>query len=200
MYYVITSVSNDAGYKMSFSYQLDFRGRSFIRGIKFTNDPNELSHLQHPQKPIQVKISNPDDRDPWPTFEEVPVPFLSKHMYEVLLAAGVNNIDVYPVEISHPDGTIAPESDNYFVFNLLGAVAAVDLAKTVYDPNTQVASMITMSFDSLAVDETKAQGHLMFRLAESLTTILVHESVKAALEKANIPLIEFYEPEYYAAL
>jgi hypothetical protein len=200
MYYVIKSVSNDAGYKMSFSYRPDFRGRAFDEGVKFTDDQNELPHLQHPKSPIQVKIRDDDKNNPWPSFISVPVPFLSKHMYEVLLAAGVNNIDVYPVEISHPDGTIAPESDNYYVFNLLGTVAAVDLAKTVYDPNTQVASMITMSFDSLAIDKAKAKGHLMFRLAESITTILVHESVKTALEEANIPLIEFYETEHFAAL
>ena len=57
-----------------------------------------------------------------------------------------------------------------------------------------------MSFDSLAIDEAKAKGQLMFRLAESLSTILVHESVKKALEHAQIPLIEFYEPEHFAAL
>ena len=200
MYYVITRTTNDAGYQMSFTYIEDHDGRMFKDGIKFTDDPDELPHLQHPQGPVQVKIRSRHKNDPWPTFVEVPVPFLSKHMYEVLLAAGVNNIDVYPVEISHPDGTIAPESDNYFVFNLLGAVAAVDLANTVYDPSTQVASSMKMSFDSLAIDEAKAKGHLMFRLAESLSTILVHESVKKALEHAQIPLIEFYEPEHFAAL
>ncbi len=200
MYYVIKSVSNDAGYKMSFSYIEDFDGRAFDEGVKFTDDPNEPPHLQHPKSPIQVKIRDDDKNNPWPSFISVPIPFLSKQMYNVLRTAGVNNMDVYPIEIFYPDGTLAPESDNYYVFNLLGTVAAVDLAKTVYDPSTQVASMITMSFDYLAVDETKAQGHLMFRLAESITTILVHESVKTALEKANIPLIEFYEPEYYAAL
>ena len=200
MYYVITRNTNDAGYQMSFSYRPDFRGRSFSAGSKFTIDLNELPHLQHPQGPVQIEIRDLDENDPWPSFVEVPVPFLSKHTYEVLLAAGVNNIDVYPVEISHPDGTIAPESDNYSVFNLLGAVAAVDLAKTVYDPSTQVASSMKMSFDSLSIDEAKAKGHLMFRLAESLSTIVVHESVKKALEDAQIPLIRFYEPEHFAAL
>lgn len=200
MYYVITADTNEAGYQMSFTYIEDFDGRMFDDGIKFTNDPDELPHLQHPQGPVQVKIRNRHKNHPWPTFVEVPVPFLCKEMYEVLLSAGVNNIDVYPVEISNPDGTTAPESDNYYVFNLLGAVAAVDLANTVYDPSTQVASMMTMSFDSLAVDEAKAKGHLMFRLAESLSTILVHESVKKALEDAQIPLIRFYEPEHFGAL
>lgn len=172
MYYIITSISNDAGYKMRFSYT-DYEDRSFDEGIKFTDDPNELLYKQHPQGPVQIKIRDLDENDPWPDFVKVPIPFLSKRMYEVLRSAGVNNIDVYPVEIFHADGTLASESDNYVVFNLIG---------TVTDSELNILADLP---------ENEIQGHLMFRLAELTSIILVHESIKKALEEANISLIDF---------
>lgn len=184
MYYIINNDTNDAGYMMSFSYRSEVRGRSFSDGVKFTSDPNELPHLQPPQNPLQVRISDTNKNNPWPSFEEVPIPLISKQMHEVLLAAGVNNIDVYPVDIFHPDGTRTPESNNYLVFNLIGTVTDAELNILTDLPDKEV------------------QEHLMFRLAESTQTILVHESIKKILEDANIPLLRFYNApkNLYASL
>lgn len=184
MYYIINNDTNDAGYMMSFSYLEDVDGRAFDEGKKFTTDPNELPYLQPPQNPLQVKIKNANKKNPWPSFEEVPIPFLSKKMHEVLLAAGVNNLDTYLVDIFHPDGTRAPESDSYLVFNLVGTVTDAEL------------NILT------DLPENEVQEHLMFRLAESTQTILVHESIKKTLEDAKIPLLRFYNApkNLYASL
>lgn len=184
MYYIINNDTNDAGYMMSFSYQEDVDGRAFDEGKKFTTDPDELPYLQPPQNPLQVKIKNANKNNPWPSFVEVPIPLLSKQMHEVLLATGVNNLDVYPVDIFHPDGTRTPESDNYLVFNLIGTVTDAELNILTDLPDNEV------------------QEHLMFRLAEITQTILVHESIKIILEQADIPLLRFYNApkNLYASL
>lgn len=58
---------------------------------------------------------------------------------------------------------------------------------------------MSADIDSLVVDPAKADGALMFRLAESVNTILLHESVCDAIEAAGIDTLTFYEPESWAS-
>jgi hypothetical protein len=57
-----------------------------------------------------------------------------------------------------------------------------------------------MGFDSLAIDSEKTKGALMFRLAENIVEIIVHEQVVKAVQAAGIPLVEFYKTEDIAIL
>lgn len=59
------------------------------------------------------------------------------------------------------------------------------------------SSMYSTSFESLAVDDEKENGALFFRMAESVDTILVHRSVKEALEYL-FPRLRFKEPKNYS--
>ncbi|KGJ92054.1 hypothetical protein GAB14E_2899 [Colwellia psychrerythraea] len=60
--------------------------------------------------------------------------------------------------------------------------------------------MIAMGFDSLAIDNERAKGFLMFRLAENIVEIIVHEQVVKAVEKAGFPLIRFFKTEDIAII
>ena len=60
--------------------------------------------------------------------------------------------------------------------------------------------MIAMSFDSLVVDEKKVHSMLMFRLAENIVTILVHERIKKVVEEANIEYVRFFKASDVAIL
>ncbi len=82
---------------------------------------------------------------------------------------------------------------------MVGVITAADLANSKFDPE-QPENMISMGFDSLAIDSDKTKGALMFRLAESITTILVHEQVVKAVEAAGIPLVRFFKTEDIAIL
>jgi hypothetical protein len=44
---------------------------------------------------------------------------------------------------------------------------------------------LTVLFESLVIDEAKAQGQLLFRLAESVSTILIHEKVVSRLRSTG---------------
>ncbi len=52
----------------------------------------------------------------------------------------------------------------------------------------------------LSLDESKIKGLLIFRLAENTNTIIVHESVKQAVESAGIDTVSFIKPEDYMHL
>jgi hypothetical protein len=56
--------------------------------------------------------------------------------------------------------------------------------------------MYSTSFDKLVVDEGKANGALLFLMAESVDTILIHKSVKEVLEPL-FPRLRFTLPENY---
>jgi hypothetical protein len=58
--------------------------------------------------------------------------------------------------------------------------------------------MISMDFNSLAIDEAAAGGALLFRLAESVNAIVVHERVRRHLEASGITTLTFIEPEDWA--
>ena len=73
------------------------------------------------------------------------------------------------------------------------------MKKSIYEPN-QAIRTVDMKIDSLSVDGNNTKEILMFRLAENITTILVHQKVKDEIDKSGIKLVRFFDPESYAAL
>ena len=101
--------------------------------------------------------------------------FFRDDLIAALEAFGVNNLDKYPVSITDPDdGRVYT---NYKAVNIIGVVSAADMSKSKYELSDGIP-LIDVAFDELVLKENEIQNLLMFRLAESLTTILVHESVR----------------------
>jgi hypothetical protein len=94
-------------------------------------------------------------------------------------------------------GKSPPTSDNYLAVNIVGRVAAAELAKSEINPEVP-ERLISMDFFSLSVDEAKTRGALMFRLAENLSAVLVHEHVKAQVDRAGIETLTWLRPEEWA--
>jgi hypothetical protein len=131
-------------------------------------------------------IPNPI-RMTWSTESEGPrlkvydatIPLWHGDVLAALAAAGVDNLDVYPAEITDPrDGSVTRE---WSAVNVLGAVAAADMARSRFVAHGAPA-LIDVDFDSLVLDPEKTRDLPLFRLAECVTTILVHADVKRALE------------------
>jgi hypothetical protein len=104
----------------------------------------------------------------------------------------VDNLDVYDARLFDPqDGKTI---DNYKAVNIIGAVAAADLGKSDYSAPSGTA-LVDTDFDSLVIDEKKAKGLLMFRLAECVTAIVIDERVKQQLARDRIPHLDFLDPK-----
>jgi hypothetical protein len=113
--------------------------------------------------------------------------FFSRRMVDVLRAAGVDNLDCYPAILrDQENGRDFPR----LAGNILGLVAAADLKSSEWE-NLDGAPKLDTHFDRLVVDDGAARGLLMFRLAESTGTIVVHEKVKLALERAGLSMLQF---------
>jgi hypothetical protein len=124
-----------------------------------------------------------------PMYKSV-APLMREDLLTALTSSGVDNLQLFDAILKDKKAKV--EHTNYKSVNVVGLVAAADLAKsTVMNlPHPEVFGRV---FDSLAIDEKKAGGLLLFRLAESSTAIVVHERVKQGVEAAGIPGMTFYE-------
>uniref|UniRef100_UPI00056BC4F8 imm11 family protein n=1 Tax=Teredinibacter turnerae TaxID=2426 RepID=UPI00056BC4F8 len=130
-------------------------------------------------------------------------PLFRDDLLEILYACGVDNFDVYSTEILDPDS--GKVYKNYKAVNIIGAVAAADMEKSEYVLSDGIP-LIDVPFDKLVLRKDEIQDLLIFRLAENLTTILVHESIRnVLLDKGYITgeymdAIQFYEVDKFGLL
>lgn len=124
-------------------------------------------------------------------YGEKAIPVMRDDVVAALTGAGVDNIQYFDALLKDPaSGT---EYRNYKAFNIVGLVACADMSASQL-MGTAPARIGDTDFASLVIDESKAGGMLMFRLAENIGAIVVHERVKQAIEAAGIPGFVFYGP------
>jgi hypothetical protein len=123
------------------------------------------------------------------------IPLMRDDLIAALRTGGVDNLQLFKAVLTNPFENT--EHTDYKAFNIIGAIAAADLerSKAMFP---QRARKIDMTFDTLAIDEGKIGGPLMFRLAESVNAIMVHAKVKRVVEESGIPGMTFYRPEEWA--
>lgn len=118
---------------------------------------------------------------------------MSDALIAALQSAGVSNLELFDAvlvdEVSHREHT------NYKLVNIVGVIAAADLAQSAHTAHG--VPLYDVDFDSLVIDENKTRGALMFRLAENVSGIVVHESVKDAVLKAGIEHLDFVPPRQW---
>ena len=158
--------------------------QSWTVGARFTAPP---------ALPIAVKIREGYESAEPRHFVDVP-PILSDELLSILRAAGVSNLDVYDAVLRSADGAV--ELKGYKAFNLIGLIKAADLAASTFSPNNP-SRFLDASFDGLVIDANKVKGVLMFRLAEHTSAVVVHGSIRAAIENAGITGIEFVQPTQF---
>ena len=96
---------------------------------------------------------------------------MSAELLKLFKESGVDNLQTFPAIIrSTEDGNIW---DNYFGVNVLGLISCADLSKSSYSETMHGH----YRFKTLAIDSTKTDGALMFRLQEHTPTIIIHRSV-----------------------
>ncbi|QED28867.1 hypothetical protein FRD01_16795 [Microvenator marinus] len=152
-----------------------------------------------PTEPIEIQ-TEPEIEPPPRIYAEllwVPIPLMSRRLTAALQAAGVDNLQTYETRIETTLGETPPPADHYLAFNIVGLVAAADLQKSMTNPDV-TETMNSMDFHTLSIDEAKTQELLLFRLAENITAVLVHERVKLAIEAAGITNLTWFAPEEWA--
>jgi hypothetical protein len=148
--------------------------------------------------PTPIKI----DYEPYRGFSGPPadlwdvcLPLMSTRLVDALAEAGVNNLQLYPAILTN---TQTKETYDYYVFNVVGKIAASDMKKS--DTESFDGQLTDTSFFSLSIDEQKALSLLMFRIAENINALMVHERVRDYVVSKGIPQARFVKPENWAQL
>ena len=138
--------------------------------------------------PIRITL-DADDGVMLPMFNSEILLF-SDALIGVLERAGVDNLDLYECVLSNPvTGTTFTD---YKAVNIIGLVAAADMGKSKYQAPTGLVTDV--DFDSLVIDQARVGDLLLFRLAECVSGIVVHESVKRAVDASGIPYLDWVDP------
>lgn len=121
-------------------------------------------------------------------FHSQPFPIMSDKLIAALREAGVDNLQTFPAILKgHHSGI---DITNYKVVNVVGKIAAADMGKSDYIDMGGMG-IIAVGFKDLVIDETKTYGALLFRLVESITDIIIHESVKNHLETCGFNYLRY---------
>lgn len=128
-------------------------------------------------------------------YDDTAYPLMRDDLVEALQAVGVDNLQLFPAVLHDP--TTGVDHKNYKAFNIVGVVAAADMEKSVRMA-TSDSTMIDVDFASLTIDEQKAAPFRLFRLAESVSTIIVDDVVRAEVKRRAIPGMKFYKPENWS--
>ena len=142
-------------------------------------------------EPLEFRVDEDYSGEPPALSEELGIPILREDLLEALHGAGVDNLEVFRAVVRDPANDC--EYGNFLAFNIVGLVSATnwDESKTL-DSNDSEA--VDVDFASLVIDGAAAGDLKLFRLAEAVNAIVVHESVKDAVESAGIEGVEFYGP------
>jgi len=126
-----------------------------------------------------------------------PIPLFSRRLVETLRKAGVHNLQTYETVLTNVEGDNPPPRDHYLAVNIIGLIDAADMKKSVVSPGSK-EELFTTDFDSLVIDEKAPMGMLMFRLAQNISAVLVHQRVKEYVEAAGIDTLTWFRPEEWA--
>lgn len=150
--------------------------------------------VEQPPEPIIVGIVPGYERAELLDYFGTP-PVMSDRFHSALVSAGVDNLEVFEAVLEDENEQV--RYTGFKAVNIVGLISAAGVG-TVYD--TENASRkIDAGIDKLDIDSDAARGALMFRLAEYVGAVVVHEKVKAALEAAGFPHIEFELPDNFVS-
>lgn len=151
------------------------------RGVLDEDIPEDVSLMEgawinwQPEQPI-VCTSNCDAENPPRQCMGGAVPIWSAELLKAFRSFGIDNIQAFPAVIVDVDGEM--KWDNYYIINVLGLVAAADLASSEYiEIGEHPTGLPYVSFEELVVSESKIQGAMFFRLAESKLKLIIHQKV-----------------------
>jgi hypothetical protein len=150
-----------------------------------------------PAGPIEIRAVPHDGYAGLPDdLQDGEVPLMSRRLKEVIESAGVDNIYFMQIALRNSDTN---ETYDYFAFNLVGMISAIDFGKSnvvSYDGDFVGDTQIV----DLAIDESRCRDLLMFRIKEKFSAILVHQRIKEAIEHSGIATLRFINPEDFMAL
>ena len=163
---------------------------------------NKREYERPPNEPIELATEPMPAGDTvrWGFYRELywhPIPLFSRRLVGALIKAGVRNLQTYETVLTNVEGDNPPPRNQYLAVNIVGLIDAADMKKSVISPGSK-EELYSTDFDSLVIDDKKPRGMLMFRLAQNISAVMVHERVKEYVDAAGIDTLTWMAPEEWA--
>jgi hypothetical protein len=142
-------------------------------------------------QPLVYQLNPRYGGTPKALFYEKAIPVMRDDVVAALTAAGVDNLQYFDAVLVNP--ATGEQHTNYKAYNIVGLVACAEMDASEL-AGTSESTVGSVDFRSLVIDESKTGGALLFRLAEDVSAVVVHEQVKRAIEASGIPGFVFYGP------
>jgi hypothetical protein len=140
--------------------------------------------------PVVYKIEEGDEGEMGAYFNTA-APLMSRELVDTLQGAGVDNLETYDAVIREESS--GREYREYRAANVIGLIAMADASRS----STESLEGLGTWVHKLVVDERTTRGALLFRLREGPSKIVVHRSIKEAIEAKNLPLLQFMAVEQF---
>jgi len=164
------------------TYLPDEDARGWETGVPFSDDPMDFPEEREPPTPIRFCI-HLDDAGALRELWEAPAPVMTRRLARAIRAAGVTNLDLYDAVID--DRPTGQTHTDYVAFNIIG------LARAAEEPLGEQAPLRWVDEDVFR--SGAPPEFLLFRLASMPYYIIVHERVKAHLERAGFGSLRYSE-------
>lgn len=145
-------------------------------------------------EPLKLRLGEPIPRKPeWTDFHEAPEPVISPLLAHALAPLDIYGIQLIPAKVRNPNEPF-PELHDYWFVHVWNRIHCLDKAQSVITTNK--AGDLIWGIDKFVLDE-KALGHfelekrLIFELAENTSVLLMHQTIKNAIESVNPKGIRF---------
>lgn len=138
-------------------------------------------------EPLVIEIDPDEPGEPLEMYQ-LEALIMSTRLANALQEAGVDNLQSFAAVLRAPES--GRTFEGYRLVNVVGAVSCADMTRSefVAPPGRPT---ISVAFDKLVIDERRTGGALLFRLAESLGTILVHDRVKRHLDASGLRTLHY---------
>lgn len=144
-------------------------------------------------RPLHARIVGGYEKNTVPPVYAPAVPMMRNDLLASFRRFGVDNIDAYPLVVRNK--VTGEEIEGFSAINIIGLVSAADPSATEYSVDNP-SRLIDADIDRLTIDPARTGGALLFRLAEAVTGVVVHERVKNAIEATGaFPNLLFVRPE-----
>lgn len=166
--------------------------KPIARGPDFKGNWRDGALITTPvPQPLVYLLNDKYDGQPKPMYYEESIPVMRDDVAQLLLDAGVDNIQFFDAVLK--DQKAGRDYPNYKAYNIVGLVSCADMAASTM-MGTSSSTMGDADFEGLVLDESRTRGALLFRLAENVSAIVVHERIKAAVENSGIKGFLFCGP------
>lgn len=134
---------------------------------------------------------------PRPFYPDTTLPLFRNDVLEAVLAAGVDNLKMYPCILKdkyRPD----VQFTDYTAVHVVGLIYSACKSRSEMMELAEPGDVIPDNFSRLHINAAKADGVLMFHLGEATNALVVHEKVKKSILSRGIKHMHFYGPGEWA--